>query len=390
MPTSPSSPPSGLEVRSTMLFRGLKKGREHKLGRPLTEPELLELEAYAGRSEAAGVHTAKERNLSETAKAMVASLPKALPAKLLNPTSHKLPFRKGHKVMGGARRRAGRAIEDVGVLLRMAVKNGVGPGMPARAMRTSGIYIQQEDLDSFIPDGWGADFTAESGALGREVGLPPSAIPLMCLLSWTSSFRPAIEKDRHECGSGFQVSLKWLTRKMGCSRVWVQHLLNVLDPCARWRRECLEVHRENRRRAKRHQAPLSKPQRPQGTVYLHRYRRLKLYEDVHPEGAVRRIWVDAKGNHHRYVDVRGVVYLTQAGRKVLSRPRRSLDAAADVDRKGLRSRWILSARLRRGHNFISGGHVAEILATRRELLGVPDVPENLSPNHLLPTNSPPS
>lgn len=383
MPTSPSSPQTGSVVRSTMLFKVLRGGREKKLGRALTEPELLELEAHAARSAAAGVHTAKERNLSETAKAMVASLPKALPEKLLNPTSHKLPFRKGGQLTGGARRRAGRAIEDVRVLLRMAVKNGVGPNMPIRAMRTSAIYIQQDDLEQFIPDGWGADFSAEAAALGRDVGLPPSAIPLMCLLSWTSSFRPAIEKDKHECGSGFQVSLDWLTRKMGCSRVWVQHLLNLLDPCAMWRRECLEVNRENRRRAKRQQAALPKPQRPQGTVFLHRYRRLKLYEDVHPEGAVRRIWVDAKGNHHRYVDVRGVIYLTQAGRKVLSRPRQSLEAAVEVDRKGLRSRWILSARLRRGHNLITGGHVGEVLESRRELLGREGVPENLSPNHLL-------
>lgn len=390
MPTSPSSPPSGLEVRSTMLFKVLRGGREKKLGRALTEPELLELEAYAARSDSAGVHTAKERNLSETAKAMVASLPKVLPERLLNPTSHKLPFRKGRNLMRGARRRAGRAIEDVGVLLRMAVKNGVGPQLPAFARKTSALYIQQDDLEPFIPDGWGATFTADSAALGRAMGLPPSAIPLLCLLSWTSSFRPALEKDKHQCGSGFQVSLDWLAKKMGCSRVWVQSLLNLLDPCAAWRRECMEVQRANRRRAKSHQAPLPKPERPQGTVYLHRYRRLKRYEDIHPEGAVRRIWIDSKGRHHVYVDVRGVVYLTEAGRKVLSRPRHALDAVGDVDRKGLRSRWLLSARLRRGHNLISGGHVVEVLEIRRELLGAPDVPGNLSPNHLLPTNSPPS
>lgn len=393
MPTPPSGPPSGPDaVRSTMLFRVLRGGLEKKLGRPPTEPELLELEAYAARSASAGVHVAKQRSVSEAAKAAVASLPKVLPAKLLNPTSHKLPFRKGksRELLGGARRRGGRAIEDVGVLLRMAVKNGVGPQLPAFARKTSALYIQQDDLESFIPDGWGADFTAEGASLGRAMGLPPSAIPLLCLLSWTSSFRPALVKDKHECGSGFQVSLDWLAKKMGCSRVWVQSLLNLLDPCASWRRECMEVQRENRRRAKRHQALLPKPSRPQGTVYLHRYRRLKRYEDVHPEGATRRIWIDAKGRHHVYVDVRGVVYLTQAGRLVLSRPRHSLDAAGDVDRKGLRSRWMLSARLRRGHNLISGGHVVEVLESRRELLGGDGVPENLSPNHLLPESPPPS
>lgn len=378
-------------VRQTMLFRTLQKGREKKLARPLTEGELRELELHATRSATAGVHMAKSRSISEAAKAAVASLPKVLPEKLLG-TPAKLRHHQGHRdLTRSSRRRAGRTIEDIGVLLRMAVTEGRrGPQLPAYARRTSALYIQQDDLDTFIPDGWGQTFGAEAGAMGRATGLPFKAIPLLCLLSWTSSFRPAMARDRNECGAGFQVSLDWLARKLGCSRVWVQGLLNRLDPYARWRRDMGQVKRQNRRRSKQQLKPLSLPEKPTGTAYVHRFRRLKRYEDTCPEAARRRIWIDSQGKPHVYVDIRGVVYLTQAGRKILGKPRARLDASHDIDRGGIRSRWLLSARLRRGHSLLSGGHVAEVLENRRELLGAPDVPENLSPNYSTLRRPPPS
>jgi len=374
-----------------MLFRVLRKGREKKLARPLTEGELRELEAHAARTANAGVHVAKNRSVSEAAKAAVASLPKVLPEKLLG-APHKLKHHQGSRdLTRAARRRGGRTIENVGVLLQMAVADGRrGPQLPAYARRTSALYIQQDDLDTFIPDGWGKTFTAEAGAMGRATGLPFRAIPLLCLLSWTSSFRPAMTRDRNECGAGFQVSLDWLARKLGCSRVWVQALLNRMDPYASWRREMAQAKRQNRRRSKQHLTALELPEKPTGTAYVHRFRRLKRYEDTCPEAARRRIWIDSKGKPHVYVDVRGVVYLTQAGRKILGRPRSRLDASHDVDRGGIRSRWLLSARLRRGHNLLTGGHVVEVLENRLELLGAPDVPKNLSPNNSTLRRPPPS
>jgi hypothetical protein len=389
MSTSSSGPGRGL------LFQVLKKGREKKLGRELTPEELLELESHAARTAGAGVHLAKDRGVSEAAAAAVAALPKALPAALvsggvLRPSLKREPLRS-RRQDAQVRRRGGRVISDVGVLLRMAIREGrdcKGPQLPPYARRTSALYVQEHDLDSFIPDGWGALFPAEAGALGRAMGLPPRSVPLLCLLEWASSFRPALPRDRNECGSGFQVSLDWLARKLGCSRVWVQALLNRMDPFASWRRECLEVKRGNRRRARRGEALLPAPEKPEGTAYLHRFRRLKRYEDTCPEAARRRIWIDRDGRPHVFVDVRGVVYLTAAGRRLLGRPRRPLDAARYVEREGLPTRWLVSARLRRGHHLFNGGHGAEVLESRNELLAAPGVPKNLSPNHLPSKSSP--
>jgi hypothetical protein len=375
-----------------MLFRTLQKGREKKLSRPLTEPELRELEAHASKASGRGVHLAKDRSLSESVRAAVASLPKVLPLTLLPTEPQKLKASSGGRNLArSSRRRAGRVIEDIGVLLRMAVKDGrIGPQLPPSGRKTSALYLQQDDLETFIPDGWGATFPAEATALGRAMGLPGRAIPLLCLLEWTSGFRPAISRDRHECGAGFQVTLDWLSRKLGCTRVWVQAMLNRLDPYARWRRECLEVQRANRLRARRGQELLARPEKPTGTAYVHRFRRLKRFEHVKAEGDPRRIWIDRNGRPHVYVDVRGVVYLTAAGRAVLGRPRRPLEAALDCGHRGRRSRWLLAARLRRGHNLLQGGHVGEVLENRRELLSAAGVPENLSPNHFLQRPHPPS
>lgn len=368
----PTVPPGPIAA----LLQKLKAGKEKKLGRSLEPSEAGALESYAKSASDAGVAPADQRSPLEAARAAVRNLPKRLPEAGL---PRRLPGRRNPK---GARLRAGRAIEDVGVLLRMAVRDGRrGPQLPAYARRTSALYVQQDDLEPLIPDGWGATFRGEAGALGREMGLPPRAIPLLCLLEWTASFRPALRRDVNECGTGLQVSLEWLARKLGCTRVWVQALLNRLDPYAAWRRECLETKRLNRRRAKYGGELVPMPTKPTGVAYIHRFRRLKRYEDTCPEAAKRRIWIDAKGKPHLYVDVRGVCYLTSAGRKVLGRSRRGLEASHEVSWRGRRTRWILAARLRRGHDLFQGGHIHEVLENRSELLAAPGVPQNLRPNH---------
>ena len=378
MPSAPQGPSGPADIRSTLLFRTLAKGKTAKLGRPLAEDELLELEQHVVRASSAGVHVAKHLPVSEAAKAAVASLPKALQGL---PTSG--PARRVGRYHG-ARRKVAQRLGDVGALVRQAIaEQRFGPKLPPFARRTSALHVQQDDLESLIPDGWGAQFPTEAGRLGRAVGLPPAAIPLLCLLEWTASFRPPLpfSRDRHECGAGFQVSLDWLERKMGRSRVWVQALLNRLDPYAAWRRLCGDVKRGNRRRAKAGMELLPLPEKPTGTAYVHRFRRLKRYEDLCDDAAKRHVWVDAKGRVHWYCDVRGVVYLTSAGRGVLGTRKRPLEAAEDVGRKGLRSRWLIAARLRRGHSLLGGGHATEVIENREELGAAPALPENLSPNH---------
>lgn len=390
MPPLPPGPPAGPDIRASMTFRTFRKGREAKLGRPLNDAELLELERFAAASQARGVSPASQRSVLETAKAAVAALPKVLPGVLIPQQQLKLPtFRGPRDLSRSTRTRAGRAVEDVGVLIRMAIKDGRrGPHLPVRGRRNSALYVQQDDLDTFIPDGWGQLFKAEAGVLGRSMGLPPRVVPLLCLLQWSSSFRAPSERDRHQCGSGLQVSLDWLARKLGCSRVWVQALINKLDPFASWRRECLETQRSNRRRAKRGVELLPPPQKPRGTAYVHRFRRLERFEEVKAADDQRRIWIDADGRPHVYVDVRGVLYITAAGRRLLGRARTGVDAEQDVNRRGNRSRWLLSARLRRGHSFFSGRNVGRVLENRRELLAAPGVPRNLSPNNSPPRGSP--
>jgi hypothetical protein len=177
----------------------------------------------------------------------------------------------------------------------------------------------------------------------------------------------------------------------------VQALLNRLDPHSQWRRDCFKAKRENRKRVAAGKERLARPERPSGVSYIHRFRRLKRYEDTCPEASKRRIWVErrvtASGTTfkpHTYVDVRGVCYLTEAGRKVLGGVRGSPDAAHDIHRRGRRRRLLVAGRLRRGHALIGGKHVPEVLEKRRELQAAPDVPKNLSPSYPLPESSKPS
>lgn len=384
-PHAPAPP-----VRSTRLFSILQQGRERKLGRPLHPEELLQLERDAAGASAAGVSTVQERPSLHAARAAVAALPKALTA-LPPPTArsratHSFPLPQRRRRRASARLCAS-VIADATEKIQQAIRDGrvrPGPNLPPFAMRSSAIYVQQEDLESLVPDGWGSQWPLQASRLARSHGLPPLALPLLCLLEWAAAFRPPlpVAKDRHECGAGFQVSLDWLARKLGCSRVWVQALMNRLDPFAHWRREAISTKRLNRKRAANGQSPLASPPKPPGTPLIHRFRRLKRYETSCDEGARARVWVDRSARPHLYLDVRGVCYLTSAGRAVLLRQSRA--PANDVDSRTRRVRHFISARLRRGHAVLSGGHGAEVLETRRELAAAPAWPPDLSPRNQLP------
>ena len=379
-------PADGVDVRSTHTFRLLRGGRERKLGRPLDEAELLELEGHATRSLQAGVRPAPQRPAIEAARAVVAALPKVLEGLDTTTPRPNPKLRRLRRRAPSARMRA-EAIAEASERVREAIRDGrlrAGPNLPAFARKTSAIYVQQDDLEDIIPDGWGRRFPAQASRVARQHGLPPLALPLLCILEWASSIRPPLPfaKDRHECGAGLQVSLDWLARKLGCSRVWVQALMNRLDPFARWRRECGKTKRANRKRAKHGQSALPSPPKPTGTAFLHRFRRLRRYADTCDDAARRQVWVDAQGKPHTYVDVRGVCYATSAGRAVIGRHGRS--ARDDAHRRGHRLRWRLAARLRRGHAIVGGDHAAEVLENRREIAAAPALPEDLSPKHPLP------
>lgn len=294
----------------------------------------------------------------------------------------------------------GKLVDDVTVQVHEALaEKRIGPQLKPFQRRCSAIYVQQEDLEDVIPDGWGLSMPLEAQRLARRIGLPPAAVPLLCLLTWTSSFVAPLERDTHSCGAGFQVSIAWLARKLGCSTTWVKQLLNRLDPQSRWRREAAHVRKANKSRRRHGRRPLPEPTKPSAPVYIHRFRRLVPYEGpARANGRSATIWVDAAGRAHRHVDIRGVVYLTSTGRRALvrrashSRTRAELLGQAtpqvrpigyrtDAWARTRRQRWLVSARLRRGRSLVGGGSAVELLGSRRELEGAPALKSELPPSY---------
>lgn len=294
-----------------------------------------------------------------------------------------------------------RAVDDVAEQVHEALAaKRVGPQLQPYQWRCSAIYVQQEDLDDLIPDGWGLSMPLEASRLARRIGLPPAAVPLLCLLTWTSSFVDASARDSHGCGAGFQVSIRWLARKLGCTDTWVKQLLNRLDPCARWRRDVAHVRKANKQRKRKGTKALAEPRRPAGPVYIHRFRRLVRYEGpLRPNGTRATIWVDSAGRAHRHVDIRGVVYLTSTGRRALvrrafhHRTKAELDGRVptavrpvgyrtDAWLRGNRRRWLVSARLRRGRSLLNGGAPDELLRSRSETESAPALPKELPPSYI--------
>ncbi len=271
-------------------------------------------------------------------------------------------------------------------LARGNIPGRSGPCLPPFAYRANSIYVQEEDVGEFLPDGWGKQTAPSMRHLARAAGLPPLALPLLALLEWTSRFAPQRKHDILNCGSGFQVSLNWLARKMGCSRVWVQALLNRLDPLAKWRRLCFRVSVENRRRVRRRRPLLRQPRKPPGVAFIQRFRRFKRFDSVHNTGGPKmQSWVDADGRQHLYFDTRGVCYLTSAGRKLLLLPKGQAKDS-ELSRRGRFVSWKLSARLRRGRASSNPTDVKEALQEILQLFSTAGPIRDLSPNHYKQTN----
>lgn len=224
-------------------------------------------------------------------------------------------------------------------------------------MRDKYTYVQQEDLDDLVPDGWGKRFPGELRRIGRHHELPPLAIATMVLLSWCFQFRESERGDLRRKGAGAQFSAEWLARKLGCWPSWVHNgVFNRLDPFVEWRREVQAVKRSNWKLRKAHRRLRKEPPRPRGTPYIERHRRLKRYQATKQrDGGNAAAWIDKNGKPRFFVDVRGVCYVTEAGRALLGRlrapPHEGMDsepataAGADLGRRLKPVAWNVERRL---------------------------------------------
>jgi hypothetical protein len=198
-----------------------------------------------------------------------------------------------------------------------------GPNLPPYKRRNAGLYVQEEDLEAFIPDGWGLKWADECHRLGRRIGIPPAAVPMLMILEWCHGLRSASARTTTQTGAGVQASPEFFARKVGVSERWCQELGNRLDPWAAWRRDTRTVRVLNSFRLRQGQAPLPEPPRPGGgRALVQRFPQLKLYESLTrdlPEGQRLPAWMDSGGKVRRFVDVRGLYYATQTGCRSLRR-----------------------------------------------------------------------
>jgi hypothetical protein len=198
-----------------------------------------------------------------------------------------------------------------------------GPNLPPYKRRNAGLYVQEEDLEAFIPDGWAKRWEEECQRLGRRIGIPPAAVPMLMILEWCHGLRSASARTTTLTGCGLQASPDFFARKGGVTERWCQELGNRLDPWAAWRRDARTVKVLNSFRARQGQAPLPEPPRPGGgRALVQRFPQLKLYETLTrdlPEGQRLPAWMDNAGKVRRFVDVRGLYYVTFTGCRALRR-----------------------------------------------------------------------
>lgn len=267
----------------------------------------------------------------DAARAAVEALPRRLERVLAQPPSM-------------ARRRAYNfTLAETAEAVKAAFDTGRRGHLAARG--DSRTYVQQEDLDDLVPDGWGKRFPGEMKRLGRDAELPPLAMAALVLFTWCFQFRASAPGDHRRKGCGAQFSIDWLARKLGCWPSWVKEgVFNRLDPFGPYRRELAAVRRVNARRRREGRALISEPPRPRGTPYIERHRRLKRYAATRQrDGGSAAAWIDKNGKPRFFVDVRGVCYVTDAGRALLGRARASpapgvpsepsTSAGADVTRR---------------------------------------------------------
>jgi hypothetical protein len=395
-----------------MLFKTLRGALELKLGRPASEAELRELEQRRAKPAqvptSAGprpsVLSAEERAFLEAARPQrhrakrdvvgeaLARAAEALGG-ALQPVADKATRLAAAKqaiaalpleLASAAARRGPKRFDARSRLPVLSTARAVAAALEGgnegnlAVFGDKDVYVQQGDLDDLVPDGWGRGWPVECQRLGRRAGVVPLAVPLLSLLTFVSTIG--------ERGAGFQVSLKWLARKLGCSTAWVKVMMNRLDPMASYRREVAIVRRHNARRRREGKAVVQEPTKPTGTSYLHRYRRLRRYADLPKfKGGPAAAWVDPKtGKVRTWVDQRGVVYVTEAGKELLLRRRSAaLPVRARLSSKGLKlSRTNTPVELRPNALIDDMGGRPGILLRRLQVaarLQKADVPREVAP-----------
>ena len=204
------------------------------------------------------------------------------------------------------------------------------PNLPAYKRRNRRLYVLAEDLNDLLPDDWGAQWADECARLGKRMGMPPAAVPYLCILEWIHGLRPAATRRAqvYGTGCGLQASPEWIARKVGCSERWLQVIQARLDPSAEYRRELRRVRWKNAWREKQGKPLLREPRKPTGTSYVLRFQQIRhlktLTQDL-PYAERRERWLDRGSQKHpegrlrRFCDVQGVTYPTLLGCRLLRR-----------------------------------------------------------------------
>jgi hypothetical protein len=225
-----------------------------------------------------------------------------------------------------------------------------GPCLPPHKRRNPRLYVQEEDLEDAIPDGWGADpvFREDAKRLAQRMGFGRafSVALVLILMEWFHGLRASARRSWSGTGGGGQLSPEWVGRKLGIDERTVQAVQARLDPQAEWRRELGKAKLKNEKLRAQGKPERPLPKKPAGTVYLARYRVLKRYSlltaDL-PPGDRRARWMDREEQLHEHVDLTGVYLPTHAGARALRR-RRWRDSAPRSKRARLRKKAERKAR----------------------------------------------
>jgi hypothetical protein len=199
-----------------------------------------------------------------------------------------------------------------------------GPNLPPYKRHNAAIDVLQEELEDVIPDGWGSWWPEECERLGRRMGVPPAAVPLLMILEWCFGLRPPARKSSGMTAGSLCASPEWLARKVGRSERWIQHLTNRLDPWAAFRRERAwwRISAALLKARGKEEPPEPKPVEGGGTAYLQRHPRVRLYKALQrevPAAARLEKWMDASGKLHDWLDLRARWYPTVMGVRALRR-----------------------------------------------------------------------
>lgn len=198
-----------------------------------------------------------------------------------------------------------------------------GPNLEPYERHSGSVFVLEHDLEQHIPDGWGRAFHDNADRLGRRIQFGACAVLLLTLMKWVHGLARR-GGTWTLTGVGAQLSPAWLARKLGFDERSVERALNRLDPRAPHRRELAEWKRENARRKAKGLDELPRPKAPTGTSFMRRYGRRKVYAKLvrhRPAHQRTERWLDSTGVLRSWVDLTGVLYVTDEGCRLLRRRR---------------------------------------------------------------------